>query len=134
MIAALIEKYEPDVDAMQACMDNNLNLTLTEVGNMIAQADEILFYCYDFEGIKSADNLTNEEKYARTVTEENGLYQKLKELDVESYVNFDDMGRDYAVNNSAALYDNGYFYTAEGRLDLDYYSKEALLEMLELEE
>ena len=134
MIAALIEQYKPNADVMQACMANNTNLTFTEIGNMIVQADEIAFHDYDFQGMQYAHNMTNEEKYAYTVTEQSGLYQKLTELDIEHYVDFDELGRDFAINNEVDLYDNGYFNAAEDSLDLECYSKEELLEMAELPE
>ena len=89
MVAGLIDRYEPDKNAMQACIENEQTVSLNEVGNMIVQAENIPYYAYDFQGIKNIPLASKEEKYGYTVAEATGLYEKLADLNIESYVDFE---------------------------------------------
>lgn len=129
MVAGLIDRYEPDKNAMQACIENEQTVSLNEVGNMIVQAENIPYYAYDFQGIENIPLASKEEKYGYTVAEATGLYEKLADLNIESYVDFEAMGRDYEINDNVTLYEDGYFRMDEKDIDLNLYDKEELLEM-----
>ena len=50
-------------------------------------------------------------------------------MNIESYVDFEAMGRDYEINDNVTLYEDGYFRMDEKDIDLNLYDKEELLEM-----
>ena len=50
-------------------------------------------------------------------------------MNIESYVDFEAMGRDYEINDNVTLYEDGYFRMDENDIDLNLYDKEELLEM-----
>ena len=50
-------------------------------------------------------------------------------MNIESYVDFEAMGRDYEINDNVTLYEDGYFRMDENDIDLNLYDKEELLKM-----
>jgi hypothetical protein len=102
------------------------NMTMLEIANIIAQADEISFFSYEFEGIQYCENDSNEEKIGRTLAELNGITQMLEEKNIECYFNFERYGE--SEGNDFYLTDNGYL-DLRCDIDGDFYSWDELKEL-----
>src|SRR5574344_743237 len=76
-------------------------------------ADEIGFYIYDFQGIAYCDMCSNEELYGRTIAEQNGMTEKLEEIEAVDYFDFERYGESESINNGANLFDEGYIICDE---------------------
>ena len=114
-----------NIEAVEAYLDYNGSMTLLEIANVIAQADEIEFYSYEFEGIQYCENDSNAEKYGRTMAELNGITKYLEDKNLECYFDFEEYGNN---DNDVCLYDNGYL-NLRSNIDGDFYTWEELKEM-----
>ena len=95
-----------------------------EMTNVCMQANEIPYNFYNFEGIQNCADMDKEEKFGYTLATENGLLEKLEEMNITFYFNFKDYGRDCCINNNILLTDNGYI--TESYIDTEHYSKQEL--------
>lgn len=127
MIASLMETHAPDNETINLFADNYGKMDIEELGNLLLQSEEIPYYPYSFPGLENAENLSPEEKYGYTTTHQSGIYEKLEELGMEYYVDFEAIGRDARLNGAVALGDNGYMDLADGgNINLHRYSLEEL--------
>ena len=70
--------------------------------------DEIGFYIYDFQGIGNCNMCSDEELYGRTIAEQNGMTEKLEEIDAIDYFDFENYGMSESINSEAILFEEGY--------------------------
>lgn len=119
------EKFGPEAfDGVNALMDYQGGFpSAIEYCNALLQADEITFYPY--ENIPSyATSMSLEEKLGRSIAAVSGLYDVLKEHNVEHLFDYkqygEEQGADYEVH------ENGYLDLTTGGPQLDLYDKEDL--------
>ena len=133
VIAKLIgEEEHPNVEAY---IETNGNVTLSELANLFMQEEEIPFYPYEFEGSDNPevmDRLSNEEKLGYTIIERNIELKRLLENtmlpsgSVMDFIDVTNIGRDYSYSGYADLYENGYLDKKSSGPDLTYYTLEEI--------
>lgn len=119
-----------EINKCQLYIENEGISSPLEALNVCVQVDYIPFYSY-VDDVQNCVNMSNEEKYGYTVAEANGLYEKLSDLGIENYFDYEALGRDESINGSIDLTDEGYFISNE-KLNLHEYSREELGDMIQL--
>lgn len=109
------------------------NHSFVEVGNILAKADDIPYYSYDFVGQQYFSSATKEELYGRTRADLNALTSRLEELEVEDYFDYERYGLDESRNGDVELFDDGYVDLSQD-FDLDFYTWNELKEIAGLGE
>lgn len=124
---------------VEAYLDNDSGLSLSEIANLLMQEDKIPFYPYEFNGsdsFETMENLSNEQKMGYTLLEgDMELKSQLEAMQINgvsvlNYIDVEEIGRDYSYN-SATLYKDGYYDMEAGRPNLKLYTMEEIAEQLE---
>lgn len=123
--------------AVEAYLQNESNLSLTELANLIMQEDEIAYYPYEFEGsndMKVMNSLTTEEKMGYTCIEKSELTSvlenlQLNETSIINYLNVGDIGRDLSFSGYT-LTENGYYDSNANDMNLSAYTMDEIKEEL----
>lgn len=119
--------------AAKAYIESQGRTSFVEVGNILAQADCIPYYPYDFVGQQYFSSVTKEELYARTLADLYGLTSKLEDLEVEDYFDYERYGLYESRNRDVELFDEGYVDLIQD-FDLDFYTWNELKKIADLEE
>lgn len=129
LLGKLLEKYGLE-EKTEGYITYQAKLSTMELFNVIAQQEEIDYSSYQFDGMEHLiDSGASEESlYGYTITEQNGTYQKLEDMEMVSYIDFEALGRDAAINDSVKLLENGYLSMNTSNVDLEQYSFEELME------
>lgn len=117
ILAKLIDDDTTDKTAVNyfiKATDFDLQGDYLSICNYI-HADNIGFYIYDFEGIEYCDICSNAELYGRTIAEENGITEKLDDMGIVDYFDFERYGESESFNNGADLFDEGYIICDESK-------------------
>ena len=99
---------------------------MDELINICLQANSIHYWQYDFDGIESCKDFSLNLKMGYTMAEETGLYEKLEELGVTSYFDFEKYGESYSYSHE--LLENGYLTFDDCDIDFDMYSEDEIQE------
>lgn len=93
-----------ELDAVEGALDCGVDepSTVLELCNLIMQADEIPYSAYTHEGCSAHESL------GMTIAEESGLADKLEDLGVGCYFDYEAYGRDIAYDVFAGA--DGYVY------------------------
>lgn len=126
--AALHGLDERELDALAAFADFQGTMTVQELLNAAAQAEEIPYYGYDFEGMENARDMPPEEKYGYTVVEGSmqDLLAELEKYHIKDYLDYEAIGRDAVLSGDVFLYEDGYIQAAEKGPDLSLYDMDGL--------
>lgn len=113
---------------------NEGGMDIEEFANVLLQTDEIPYYPFSFPGMENCREMSEEEKYGYTVTYESGAYEKLKEIGLEDYIDFEAMGRDANLSGHVVFFPDGYMDCKKmDQVRLDLYSRRELYKEAELE-
>ena len=135
IIAKLIGDEEHS--KVEAYIDNDPGLSLSEIANLFMQENKIPFYPYKFEGSDNPDVmsiLSDEEKMGYTLVERDMVLKnqletmKIGGMDVLAYLDVERIGQDYSLSGYATLYDNGYYNLLESGPNLGLYTMEEIAE------
>ena len=123
---------EQEIDTTKAYWNEILSKSEPmELLNLCYQVNDIPFCYYGFEGMEAlSQTASNELKYAYTITEENGLQKQLEEMKIDMYFNYEQYGTEDKLAGAVVLSDNGYIYDNGCEIDLQFYSREELSEMV----
>ena len=100
--------------------------SVDELINLCLQADSMAYWQYDFDGIEYCKDFSLNLKMGYTMAEETGLYEKLEELGVTSYFDFEKYGESYSYSHE--LLENGYLTFDDCNIDFDMYSEDEIQE------
>lgn len=127
--AALHGLDERELDALAAFADFQETMTVQELLNAAAQAKEIPYYGYDFEGMENARDMPPEEKYGYTVVEGSmqDLLAELEKYHIKDYLDYEAIGRDASLSGRVSLGESGYL-VVRGGPDLSLYDMDELRE------
>ena len=135
-------ELRPDaVERVQEILDTGCDApeNIIELMNLVEQADEIPFYSYEYSDMFHKDSwgqtclerLSNEENFGYTLLEGSPLMELLEQNSAAmSAFDVGEYGRQVAESGNVSLTEQGYIDYAEDMPDLDYYSREELVEMI----
>lgn len=126
LLAKVSEKIE-DMDVILGYQESEGDLDIVELMNLIMQEEDISFYNYTEDSI----TLSNERKYGYTVAESMGLLDTLQENNIEMYFDFEEFGKDCAMNDYVELLEKGYIDKNDSNIRLNLYSEEEIRNMIE---
>ena len=133
MIAKLIGD-EPH-PAVKAYLQEDFNLSLTELANLFIQESEIPYYPYEFNGSNNSElmeRLSEEEKMGYTYIESiSNLLSTLENLQINetsvlNYLDVEAVGRDMASEGSVVLTKAGYYDCKMNGPDLSAYTMDEI--------
>lgn len=141
LLAKQMELRPDAVERVQEVLDTGCDApgNIIELMNLVEQADEIPFYSYEYSdmynkdswGQTCLDRLSNEENYGYTLLEGTPLMELLEQNSAAmSAFDVGEYGRQCAESDYVTLSDEGYLDNTQDMPDLDYYSREELLEMI----
>lgn len=128
LLAKIAENIE-DMDAINAYVESQGEMTLEELANLFAQEEDIAYY-------KFADNnsfLSAEAKMGYEMAEETGLMDTLQKMGIEDFFDFEEYGRSWE-NGDITILDEGYIDFANCEVDLRKFTLEELKEEYGLSE
>lgn len=96
--------------------------TISNIANLVIQAEDIPFSTYEFEGIENSSNMSNETKLGYTFAELFGIQESLEAINAECYFDYEKYGNDCSFDY--ALSDKGYFDMTEDGPSLEQYGRE----------
>lgn len=107
VLAKVMEEHPNETETMQAVLDTGCDVPDSLLGlcNWILQADELPYYSYSID-LNLFKNDSNELKMGYSCAIDSGLFEKLEELDVLSYFDFEHYGRE--MSHDAHLGEAGY--------------------------
>lgn len=126
----LQELEEEKLEAVASYVESQGNMDIPELLNIIAQADDIPYYSYDFEGIENVPDMDREEKYGYTMVE-NGmpdLVAMLEHYHMRDRLDYAAIGRDAGLSGEVFLGENGYLNLEAGGPDLNLYTMDEMRE------
>lgn len=129
LLATLSENIE-EMDSINAYVDSQGEMTLEELANLLAQAEDIAYY-------KFADNnsfLSAETKIGYEMAEATGLLSTLQEMKIEDFFDFEEYGRSWEANGDITILDSGYIDFGNSDIDLRRYTLDELKEEYGLNE
>ena len=125
--------------AVEAYLQREVNLSLTELANLIMQENEIAYYPYEFDGSddqKVMESLSAEEKMGYTMIEsDEELKYFLKNRTIGtsnamSYFDAEAIGRDMSLSDYVTLTEDGYYNNKADGLNLSAYTMDEIKEEL----
>lgn len=128
-LLATIAENVNDMDAINAYVDSQGEITLEELANLMEQEDAIAYFSF------SNDNyfMSSEEKMGYEMAEATGLLDTLQKMQIEDFFDFEGYGRSWE-NGDITILDNGYIDFGDSNIDLRRYTLEELKEQYDLEE
>lgn len=128
-LLATIAENVNDMDAINAYVDSQGEMTLEELANLMEQEDDIAYFKF------SNDNpsMSSDEKMGYEMAEATGLLDTLRKMQIEDFFDFEGYGRSWE-NGNITILDNGYIDFGDSDIDLRRYTLEELKEQYDLED
>lgn len=128
LIATIAENVN-DMDAINAYVDSQGEMTLEELANLMEQEDDIAYFRFS----NDSSSMSAEEKMGYEMADATGLLSTLQKLQIEEFFDFEGYGSSWE-NGDITILDNGYIDFADSNIDLKKYTLEELKEQYDLEE
>ena len=107
-LASILNKKQDNKRKIKAFLDENYITNIEELIKVVDSSDNIPFYNFEFEGIENCDNMKPLEKYGYTKATNSGLIEKLSELNVEDYFDFELYGADDENSGYVSIFEDGF--------------------------
>ena len=117
------------MDAINAYVDSQGEMTLEELANLMEQEDDIAYFRFS----NDSSSMSAEEKMGYEMAEATGLLETLQKLQIEEFFDFEGYGSSWE-NGDITILDNGYIDFGDSDIDLNRYTLEELKEQYDLEE
>ena len=128
-LLATIAENVNDMDAINAYVDNQGEMTLEELANLMEQEDDIAYFRFS----NDSSSMSAEEKMGYEMADATGLLSTLQKLQIEEFFDFEGYGSSWE-NGDITILDNGYIDFGDSDIDLNRYTLEELKEQYDLEE
>ena len=128
-LLATIAKNVNDMDAINAYVDSQGEMTLEELANLMEQEDDIAYFRFS----NDSSSMSAEEKMGYEMADATGLLSTLQKLQIEEFFDFEGYGSSWE-NGDITILDNGYIDFGDSDIDLNRYTLEELKEQYDLEE
>lgn len=128
-LLAKISENVKNMEAVQAYVDSQGEMSLEELANLMEQEDGIAYYSF------GDDNsfMSSEEKMGYEMAEATGLLNTLREMKIEDFFDFESYGKSWE-NGDITILDDGYIDFGNCDVDLRKYTLEELREEYDLED
>lgn len=128
-LLATIAENVNDMDAINAYVDSQGEMTLEELVNLMEQEDDIAYFRFS----NDSSSMSAEEKMGYEMADATGLLSTLQKLQIEEFFDFEGYGSSWE-NGDITILDNGYIDFGDSDIDLNRYTLEELKEQYDLEE
>ena len=128
-LLATIAENVNDMDAINAYVDSQGEMTLEELANLMEQEDDIAYFRFS----NDSSSMSAEEKMGYEMADATGLLSTLQKLRIEEFFDFEGYGSSWE-NGDITILDNGYIDFGDSDIDLNRYTLEELKEQYDLEE
>lgn len=128
-LLATIAENVNDMDAINAYVDSQGEMTLEELANLMEQEDDIAYFRFS----NDSSSMSAEEKMGYEMADATGLLDTLQKLQIEEFFDFEGYGSSWE-NGDITILDNGYIDFGDSDIDLNRYTLEELKEQYDLEE
>ena len=128
-LLATIAENVNDMDAINAYVDSQGEMTLEELANLMEQEDDIAYFRFS----NDSSSMSAEEKMGYEMADATGLLSTLQKLQIEEFFDFEGYGSSWE-NGDITVLDNGYIDFGDSDIDLNRYTLEELKEQYDLEE
>lgn len=128
-LIAKIAENVTEMEAIEAYVDSQGEMTLEELANLMEQEDDIGYYRFS----SGNEYMSSEEKMGYEMAESIGIIDTLRRMGIEDFFDFESYGRSWE-NGDITIMDNGYIDFGNTSVDLHKYSLEELAEMNGLDE
>lgn len=128
-LLATIAENVNDMDAINAYVDSQGEMTLEELANLMEQEDDIAYFRFSNDSF----SMSAEEKMGYEMADATGLLSTLQKLQIEEFFDFEGYGSSWE-NGDITILDNGYIDFGDSDIDLNRYTLEELKEQYDLEE
>ena len=128
-LLATIAENVNDMDAINAYVDSQGEMTLEELANLMEQEDDIAYCRFS----NDSSSMSAEEKMGYEMADATGLLSTLQKLQIEEFFDFEGYGSSLE-NGDITILDNGYIDFGDSDIDLNRYTLEELKEQYDLEE
>lgn len=128
-LLATIAENVNDMDAINAYIDSQGEMTLEELANLMEQEDDIAYFRFS----NDSSYMSAEEKMGYEMADATGLLSTLQKLQIEEFFDFEGYGSSWE-NGDITILDNGYIDFGDSDIDLNRYTLEELKEQYDLEE
>ena len=128
-LLATIAENVNDMDAINAYVDSQGEMTLEELANLMEQEDDIAYFRFS----NDSSSMSAEEKMGYEMADATGLLSTLQKLKIEEFFDFEGYGSSWE-NGNITILDNGYIDFGDSDIDLNRYTLEELKEQYDLEE
>ena len=128
-LLAKISENVKNMEAVQAYVDSQGEMSLEELANLMEQEDGIAYYSF-------GDNnsfVSSEEKMGYEMAEVTGLLNTLQEMGIEDFFDFESYGKSWE-NGDITILDDGYIDFGNCEVDLRKYTLDELREKYDLED
>lgn len=128
-LLATIAENVNEMDAINAYVDSQGEMTLEELANLMEQEDDIAYFRFS----NDSSSMSAEEKMGYEMADATGLLSTLQKLQIEEFFDFEGYGSSWE-NGDITILDNGYIDFGDSDIDLNRYTLEELKEQYDLEE
>ena len=128
-LLATIAENVNDMDAINAYVDSQGEMTLEELANLMEQEDDVAYFRFS----NDSSSMSAEEKMGYEMADATGLLSTLQKLQIEEFFDFEGYGSSWE-NGDITILDNGYIDFGDSDIDLNRYTLEELKEQYDLEE
>ena len=128
-LLATIAENVNDMDAVNAYVDSQGEMTVEELANLMEQEDDIAYFRFS----NDSSFMSAEEKMGYEMADATGLLSTLQKLQIEEFFDFEGYGSSWE-NGDITILDNGYIDFGDSDIDLNRYTLEELKEQYDLEE
>lgn len=128
-LLATIAENVNDMDAINAYVDSQGEMTLEELANLMEQEDDIAYFRFS----NDSSSMSAEEKMGYEMADATGLLSTLQKLQIEEFFDFEGYGSSWE-NGDITILDNGYIDFGDSDIDLNRYTLDELKEQYDLEE
>lgn len=118
MLAAYINKCDK-LEAVDAYIDNNNIEDISEICNILAQADELNYYTTSYEAYLNDDELIGYRYIEEVYGDAGELYEQSPET-YKEYIDYEALGRDYSINSKYAVENGMVDYNGEVMTEYEF--------------
>lgn len=127
-LLALMSENVENMDAINAYVESQSELTLEELVNLIEQQDYIGYY----EFSDKSKNLSAETKMGHEMADAFGLLKTLEDMKIDEFFDFERYGESWINNNDIVVLNDGYIDFGDCNIDLRKYTLDELKEQYDL--